>query len=133
MIDYQYIKICWKKIKAEKGSDAFVDHFYHLLFTNYPETQELFPNDLVTQKRTLLTTIDNIINGIEHVQKIKTALLTLGKHHKHLGVTPEMYDAFIVAIVEAADFASNASLTEDERHTWEKAYREMADIMLEAY
>lgn len=133
MIDYQYIKICWKKIKAEKGSDTFVDHFYHSLFTNYPETQELFPNDLATQKRTLLATIDNIINGIEHVQKIKTALLALGKHHKDLGVTPEMYDSFIMAIVEAADFASNASLTEDERYTWEKAHREMADIMLEAY
>ena len=133
MIDYQYIKICWKKIKAEKGTDPLVDHFYQTLFNNSPEIKDLFPEDLAAQKRTLLATIDNIINGIEHVQKIKTALLTLGKHHKVLGVTPEMYDAFIVAIVEAADFASNESLTEDERHTWEKAYREMADIMLEAY
>lgn len=133
MIDYQYIKICWKKIKNEKGTDSLVDHFYLTLFSNYPETRELFPNDIATQKRTLLATIDNIINGIEHAQKIKTALHDLGSQHKELGITPEMYDAFIVAIVEAAEEASNFTLTEQERHTWEKAYREMADIMLEAY
>ena len=64
---------------------------------------------------------------------MKDELLELGRHHKNLGVTKEMYEIFIVAVISAADFASNSSLTQSERIAWEEAFREMAEIMLEAY
>ena len=44
-----------------------------------------------------------------------------------------MYEVFIISIIGAADFASNSSLTQAERMAWEDAFREMADLMLEAY
>lgn len=133
MIEYHYLNTCWKKIKKEKGSDALVSYFYRELFSRQPKSRELFPSDLETQKRTLLATIDNIINGAEHAEKIKDALLALGHHHKNLGVTADMYPVFIEIMIEAADFAANKTLTDVERHTWEKAYQEMVDLMLEAY
>ena len=133
MTDYQNLKNCWAKIKAEKGPDDLAYNFYQTLFNAHPETQALFPNDILAQKRTLLSTIDNIINGIDHLHQMKDELLELGRHHKNLGVTKEMYEVFIVAIIGAADFASNSSLTQPERIAWEEAFREMADLMLEAY
>ena len=132
MTEFQKVKDCWSKIKSEKGSNAFVDKFYQILFKNYPETHELFPKDINTQKRKLLSTLDNVINGLEHIDAIRSELLDLGRHHKNLGITNEMYDAFIITIVGAADFAANSSLTQDERTAWKVAYRKMSDIMLEA-
>jgi len=133
MTKHLNIKNCWAKIKSEKGTDQFVDRFYKVLFTRFPDTRELFPKDITTQKRKLLTTLDNAINGIEYIDDIREEMLALGQHHKELGITSEMYDAFIITILDAADFASNSTLTTDECTAWENAFREISDIMLEAY
>ncbi len=70
------------KIKKEKGTDFFINHFYQHMF-------------------------DNVINGIEYIEVLKKELLNLGKHHKNRGIKKEMFDAFISTIVVASNYSTN--------------------------
>ena len=51
MTDYQDLKNCWSKSKAEKGPDDLAYNFYQTLFYTDPETQALFPNDILAKKK----------------------------------------------------------------------------------
>ena len=132
-IDSQKVKDCWEKIKYAKGSDVFVDHFYQTMFKNYPEARPFFPEDLSSQKSTLLATLDNVINGIDYIELLEEELLALGLRHKSMGVIKEQYTAFVHTIIEAAHFASDFSLTDKEISAWENAFRDISDVMLKAY
>ena len=133
MNDIESIKSCWSKIKTTKGTDFFVDHFYQHMFEHHPDTQALFPCDLTQQKTLLLSTLDNVINGVEYIEELGEELLKLGKHHKNLGIKKEMYNDFISTIVIAANYSSDYSLNEKELTAWEYAFRKISDVMLKAY
>lgn len=132
-IDSASVKACWDKIKSAKGADLFVDKFYQQMFEHHPETRPLFPENLMEQKRTLLSTLDNVINGIEYIDELEKELLELGKHHKNIGIKKEMFNAFISTIVETANSSSDYRLTNEELIAWENAFREISNIMLKAY
>lgn len=132
-LDSASVKSCWNKIKSTKGADLFVDEFYQLMFEHHPETSSLFPENLVEQKRTLLATLDNVINGIEYINELEEALIELGRRHKNIGIKEEMFDDFITTIVEAANSSSDYKLTNKELVAWENAFREISNIMLKAY
>ncbi|HFD32344.1 MAG TPA: globin [Gammaproteobacteria bacterium] len=127
------VKTCWTKIKAERGADSFVDDFYHLMFKHHPETRELFPDTLLSQKTSLLATLDNVINGIDYIEELETELITLGKRHKDIGIEKDMFDVFITTIIDTANIASNQTLTDKELVAWEEAFRKVANLMLKAY
>lgn len=132
-IDSQSVKNCWSKIQAAKGSHFFVENFYRFMFEHHPETRPLFPNSLVQQKTTLLSTLDNVINGIEYIEELEKELIDLGRHHKNLGIKKEMFDAFVKTVVAAANYSSDYSLTDKELAAWEAAFRKISNIMLKAY
>ena len=132
-IDSASVKACWDKIKLAKGADLFVEKFYQLMFEHHPETRPLFPENLTEQKRTLLSTLDNVINGIEYIDELEKELLELGQHHKNIGIKKEMFNGFITTIVEAANSSSDYQLTKEELIAWENAFREISNIMLKAY
>ena len=133
MSDIESIKSCGSKIKSTKGTDFFVDHFYQHMFEHHPETQALFPKDLTQQKTTLLATLDNVINGVEYIDELSEELLSLGKHHKNIGIKKEMFDDFISTIVAAANFSSDFSLTKKELTDSGNAFRKISDVMIKAY
>jgi len=127
------VKNCWAKIKSANGADFFIDQFYDLMFTLHPETHSFFPANLQEQKTSLLTTLDNVINGIEYLTELEKELIELGQRHKDIGITKDMYDAFVTTIVETANRSSNYSLTDKELIAWEDAFRKVSNIMLKAY
>jgi len=133
MNEIESIKSCWSKIKNTKGTDFFIEYFYLHMFEHHPETQALFPDDLKRQKTTLLSTLDNVINGVEYIDEIEEELLKLGKHHKNLGIKEEMFNDFISTIVVAANLSSDFSLNDEELAAWENAFRKISNIMLKAY
>lgn len=129
----EQVKNCWTKINQKKGTNAFVDNFFQQLFLQHPETRKLFPEDLALQKINLLTTLDNVINGIDYIDCINSELESLGKHHKNLGISSEMFDAFNIVALSAANYASDFTLSDTELNAWQKAFKKISDIMLKAY
>ena len=132
-IDSNSVKNCWSKIKHAKGAVFFVDQFYIHMFDEFPETKALFSNDSELQKTKLLTTLDNVINGIEYIDELKEELFKLGQLHRSLNIKPEMFDHFLSTIVVTAKLSSNSSITDKELMAWENAFRLISDIMLDAY
>jgi len=132
-VDSTAVRNCWLKIKSAQGEEAFVDNFYQYMFDNYSETRALFPEGLSEQKANILTTLDNVINGIDFIEKLETELLSLGKRHKNLGIKKEMFEAFIITIVDVAKMTSNDTLNNKELIAWESAFRAISNIMLKAY
>ena len=133
MNEIESIKSCWSKIKNAKGTDFFIEHFYQHMFEHHPDTQALFSDDLAQQKTSLLSMLDNVINGIEYIEDLEKELLNLGKHHKNLNIKKEMFNAFISTIVVAANHSSDYSLNEKELIAWESAFSKISNLMLEAY
>jgi nitric oxide dioxygenase len=133
MINTDAVKDCWLKIKSAEGSDYFVSTFYRHLFEQHPEIQHLFPEDLGQQKTKLLSTLDNVINGIEYIDELESILIELGETHKSLGINKEMYEVFLIAVVKAAEESSDFRITKKELTAWEDAFREISNIMLKAY
>ena len=111
----------------------FIDNFYQRMFEQHPDIRALFPKNIKEQKTKLLTTLDNVINGIDYINELKPTLTELGQHHKNIGITEEMYDVVISAIVETANVSSDYKLTSEELDAWQGAFREISNIMLEAY
>jgi hemoglobin-like flavoprotein len=124
---------CWNKITNTSGADSFVNNFYQLLFKHYPDTRALFPDDMQELNIKLLTTLDNVINGVEYIEHLEKELIVLGEQHKKIGISEEMFDAFITTIVTAANLSSDFSLTDEELLAWENAFRKISNIMLKAY
>jgi len=132
-VDSAAVRNCWYKIKSTQGKAAFVDNFYQYMFGHYPEIRDLFPENLSAQKANILTTLDNVINGIDFTETLEAEFFSLGQHHKSLGVKKEMFEMFIITIVEVARMTSDDTLTQKELTAWEKAFREISNIMLKAY
>lgn len=132
-IDSNSVKNCWLKIKSAKGIDFFVDNFYQLMFEHHPEIHALFSENINEQKTKLLTTLDNVINGIDYINELEPTLIELGLYHKNIHITAEMYDDFVSIIVETANNSSDCRLTNKELTDWENAFREISDVMLKAY
>lgn len=131
--DSENIANCWVKIKSAKGTDFFVDTFYKILFKHHPDVRPLFPDDLKTQKTSLLSMLNSVVSGIEFIDNLESNLTELGEIHKHVGITKEMYNYFIAAIVTAANLSSDFSFTDEELESWESAFRKISDIMLKTY
>ncbi len=127
------VKFCWKKVKQEQGIDYFVDLFYENLFSQYPQTREVFSGDMAMQKSKLLTMLDNVINGIEFIDQLEDELVKLGQRHRELAIEAGMYDIFVSTIITTANNAANNTLTSEEQEDWQKAFRLVSDIMLRAY
>ena len=132
-IDSVSVKNCWHKINSGDGVNAFVDKFYQLMFESYPETQKLFPENLIELKTSLLATLDSVINGIDYIDDLKDELFDLGQRHKNMGIKKEMYDAFILTVVKAAKTSSDHRLTTKELQAWEQAFNAITKLVLKAY
>jgi hemoglobin-like flavoprotein len=132
-IDNKNISSCWSKIKRGKGSNYFIEIFYNTMFATHPEIKNLFPESMKKQNASLLNMLDNVINGIEHLDEFEEILIHLGEQHKRLGIEEKMYDVFIEIVVEAAKQASNNTISETELLDWENAFRTVADIMITNY
>lgn len=132
-INGKLVQSCWSSIKEQTSDSFFIETFYKTLFERYPNTRALFSDSIDTLKIELLTKLDNVINGIEHIKDIEPALVTLGTIHKNAGVSREMFDAFIEVMTEAAAIASNNTLNKTELNEWNKAFREISQSLLKAY
>ncbi|MFK5913004.1 MAG: globin [Woeseiaceae bacterium] len=127
------VKSCWSKIIKAKGKNNFVGTFYQSMFEYHPEIQALFPQNLKSQKESLITTLDNVINGIEFIDTLEEELYALGERHISYGIKAEMFEDFISIIVSTADEASDYTASKDELAAWEEAFRQISNLMLKAY
>lgn len=104
--------------------------FYEILFERAPETRALFVNDLEQQGAELMSKLGLIVAELQNVQALAPVLEDLALRHVAYGVKPHHYPAVGAALVEMLAEVVGDAFTPETRAAWEKAYAELAEVMI---
>jgi hemoglobin-like flavoprotein len=117
---------------APRGLEL-VDRFYAHLFSSHPQIRAMFPQDMTTQKRKLLSSIVLIAKNLRNPERIREPVFEMGRRHEAYGTQPEIYpifrDTLIGVMRDMAVREWSEQLTED----WTAALDAVIDMMLEGY
>ncbi len=119
------------KLVAPKG-EALVARFYERLFQKYPAVKPLFSGvSMKAQKKKLLASLVLVIQNLRHGEKLREALLDLGRKHVGYGAEAPHYDAVAENLLAVlAEFAGKA-WTPQLQEAWTEALGAIKTIMLE--
>src|SRR5262245_42861742 len=80
---------------------SLADRFYSRLFAAQPQLRSLFPQDMASQKKKLLETLNLVVENLRTPQAIRPRLQKLGESHVGYGARPEHYPMVLNALVGA--------------------------------
>ncbi|QDL91354.1 hemin receptor [Paroceanicella profunda] len=120
----------FSRISAD--TSAAGDRFYARLFALAPETRELFPGDMSSQKMKLIQMLAIAVNGLTSLPQILPAVQALGLRHAVYEVQEAHYAIVGEALLETLADELGDSFTEETRAAWAEAYALLAGVMIEA-
>ena len=104
-------------------------HFYATLFSQAPETRDLFPVNMEVQRSRLLRALVHVVQMVDRPDELVPFLEQLGRDHRKFGVLTGHYDAVGTALISAvAEFAGPA-WTPAVEQAWTGAYATVASAM----
>jgi NAD(P)H-flavin reductase/hemoglobin-like flavoprotein len=114
---------------VEPQAEELGRHFYATLFSNAPETRELFPVNMEVQRSRLLRALVHVVQMVDQPDELVPFLEQLGRDHRKFGVLAQHYDAVGGALLSAiGHFAGDAWVPEVEK-AWTDAYGVVAGAM----
>ena len=104
-------------------------HFYATLFSQAPQTRDLFPVNMEVQRSRLLRALVHVVQMVDRPDELVPFLEQLGRDHRKFGVLAEHYDAVGNALISAiAEFAGPA-WTPRVARAWTESYGTVARAM----
>jgi NAD(P)H-flavin reductase len=104
-------------------------HFYATLFSQAPQTRDLFPVNMEVQRSRLLRALVHVVQMVDRPDELVPFLEQLGRDHRKFGVLAEHYDAVGAALISAvAEFAGPA-WTPRVARAWTESYGTVARAM----
>ena len=115
---------------APRG-DELMDEFYARLFATAPSVRVLFPRDMTTQKKMLLSALVLLRKSLQNLDEIVPALRTLGARHVAYGAKPEHYPVVGSVLLESMAAIAGDAWTPAYQRAWAAAFDVVAGTMLE--
>jgi len=115
---------------APRG-DELMDEFYARLFATAPSVRVLFPRDMTTQKKMLLSALVLLRKSLRNLDEIVPALRTLGARHVAYGAKPEHYPVVGSVLLESMAAIAGDAWTPAYQRAWAAAFDVVAGTMLE--
>ncbi|GCE13772.1 globin domain-containing protein [Tengunoibacter tsumagoiensis] len=112
--------------------ESFAHTFYLTFFARYPAAQELFVQDLLIQERSLMATLDLIVQGADQGIDLGPTLYKLGLRHEAYGVRAEQYAWMGEILLETFRALLGELFTSDMEQAWIEAYKYMSTEMQQA-
>ena len=113
--------------------DGFLDHFYDSFIGSSDRIKEFFKHtDMTRQKRKLATTLRLITMAIDDSPGADMYLEYLGKYHRDINVTRELYDVWLDALIESAR-SCDPKFNDDLETLWRTAINTGIKHMHKAY
>ena len=110
-------------------AEELARHFYATLFSQAPETRDLFPVNMEVQRSRLLRALVHVVQMVDRPDELVPFLEQLGRDHRKFGVLARHYDAVGAALLSAvAEFAGPAWTPPIEK-AWTSAYGTVASAM----
>ena len=72
-------------------SEAAAVLFYDRLFDIAPQTKAMFPDDMIEQRRKLMTMLAGVVKGLGNLEQVLPAASALAKRHVSYGAKAEHY------------------------------------------
>ena len=125
--DIALIQSSWNRLVGKE--EVCINRFYRFLFDAHPEYESLFRQGVESQRLKFITMLNVIVNGLEHLDALKTPLAELGRKHKHLNINLRDYDEVTKMLIDAIDEVSPKPLSDMERSAWTKGLALVSSIM----
>jgi hemoglobin-like flavoprotein len=125
----ELIKLSLERVSDE--ADPVTLLLYGKLFELDPSTRHLFHNDLATQGRKLMDTLDAVASSLDRFESLRPRLIHLGRLHASYGIEPANYDTLIAALLWAFGQALGADFDARTREAWRLALGAVAAVMQE--
>ena len=108
----------------------FLDTFYSVFMAKSPTIAEMFAEtDFKIQKLVLRQSLLEMICFDRGMNGTREEIERLGRRHKELGVTPEMYSMWLDALCEAVG-KHDEEYTPELEEIWRRAMRKSIDEMI---
>ena len=124
------VQSSWAKV--EPISETAADLFYGKLFELDPSLKELFPDDMVEQKKKLMQTLAVCVNGLNDLGEIVPAVQALGKRHSNYRVKEEHYATVGAALLWTLEQGLGEDFTPETESAWTTVYGVLSTTMKEA-
>ncbi|NBC48182.1 MAG: hemin receptor [Gammaproteobacteria bacterium] len=103
--------------------------FYQRLFARYPELRPLFKVEIAEQADLFVTMINTVISALEHPQRVRPLIETLGARHADYGVHTEDYAKFEEVLLETLSDTLEGELDAEGLAAWRQVFEELSETM----
>lgn len=117
---------------VEARAQELSQYFYGALFVIAPDTRNLFPVNMSTQRDRLLRALVYVVQMVDRPDELVTFLGQLGRDHRKFDVLARHYDAVGMALISALKRFLGKGWTTDVEIAWTTAYGLIAKTMREA-
>jgi NAD(P)H-flavin reductase/hemoglobin-like flavoprotein len=126
-VDTQRLKDNFARVAVH--GDQVALFFYSHLFLGHPETRDMFPIAMGTQRDRLLNALGRIVADVGDTGSLVPFLQDLGRDHRKFNVLPGHYPAVGDALIATLRHFSGADWTPELEQNWLEAYTVIADVM----
>ena len=118
--------------RAAMHGDAVPLFFYSDLFLRHPETRELFPVSMATQRDRLVRALAAVVSNVDNLDAVTGFVEALGRDHRKFGAQPAHYGAVGTSLLATLAHFNGDAWTPDLAADWKAAYEIVAGLMLRA-
>lgn len=116
---------------VEAHGERFATSFYRHLFTNWPDTRHLFPDDLGAQRSKLTAEVVFLAEVASDFEGFVARARELGARHREYGVSADHYAAVEAALLHGLADVLGDGFTDAVADAWRRLYRIIAETMLD--
>jgi hemoglobin-like flavoprotein len=120
----------WRLVMPISGQVA--EMFYARLFERYPETRNLFSQDMTEQGRKLMVMLNTAVMSLENLAPLLPAIEESGRRHAGYGVMEADYDKVADALIWTLEQGLQDKFTQEVRAAWIETYTALAEVMKRA-
>jgi hemoglobin-like flavoprotein len=106
---------------------------FSLLFQRSPGLRKLFPEEMKQVKHQFAHMLAWLVAHLHEPQKLRIALVDLGRRHHGYSVLPEHYPILCDVLIEVFSAISADDWNEELARDWRQTFELMVDHMLRAY
>ena len=131
MLRVDLLESSFEQVLGQK--EDFAAAFYHRLFTQFPQTQQLFAHtNMERQQKVLMSALAMVINSLRNAEheKLASVLKDLGQRHSGYGVRAEHYQMVATALLETFAVFLGSAWTRELKNAWIDAYGAIVALML---
>ncbi|GAA4735847.1 FAD-binding oxidoreductase [Modestobacter marinus] len=117
--------------KAAAHGDQVPLWFYSHLFLTHPETREMFPVSMATQRDRLFAALGEVMSRVDDLDALVPILQQLGRDHRKFGALAAHYPAVGASLLATLEHFDD-EWDEELAASWTEAYGLIADVMIGA-